>query len=130
MKKILDLAHFAIIGTGIGAIITTICAFVLSGSTFKTKDLAIWLIASAIMGMLTMLIYSDKIHLAVATLIHSVCTFGIVLGSSAVCGYGESIGEIIKNILPIFFAVYIVIYFIFYLIAKINSKKINEALNN
>lgn len=128
MKKIFDIFHFGIIGTGIGAIITTVCLYFMAGEICKTKEFAVWITASAFIGMLTMLMYFDKLNLITATSIHFVFSFGIVFSAALICGYGGSIIEIIKNILPLFLIIYFVIYITILLISKSNEKKINNSL--
>lgn len=128
MKKIFDIFHFGITGAGIGSIITTICLYFMAGEICKTRDFAVWITASAVIGILTLLMYSDKLNLIVATLIHFVFSFVIVFSASLICEYGSNAIEIIKNILPVFLILYLVIYIAFFLISKLNEKKINNSL--
>lgn len=128
MKKLIELIHFSIIGAGIGAIVTSICMCCIAGKTCNTKDFAIWIAASALMGILTLVMYTDKLKLITATLIHSVGSFLIVFASSILCGYGNGIVEIVKNILPVFIIVYLGIYCVVFIISKVNEKIVNKEL--
>ena len=126
MKKLFDILEFALVGVGIGSIITTICISIMAGPLCRTKDFAVWIIVSAIIGIVTKLMYSDKINLLVSTIIHLCVSF---VSASYICGYGNTLMELVKNILPVFLIIYFVIYVIIFAATKLNEKAVNKALN-
>lgn len=129
MKKLFDILEFALVGVGIGSIITTICISIMAGPLCRTKDFAVWIIVSAIIGIVTKLMYSDKINLLISTIIHLFVSFVSVLSASYICGYGNTLMELVKNILPVFLIIYFVIYAIIFVATKLNEKAVNKALN-
>lgn len=130
MKKLFDILEFALVGVGIGSIITTICMSIMAGPLCRTKDFAVWIIVSAIIGIVTKLMYSDKISLVLSTAIHFCVSFVSVISASYICGYGKTLAELIKNILPVFLIIYVVVYIIIFIVSKLNEKAANNALNN
>ena len=79
MKKIFAILEFAFVGIGIGSIITTICISIMAGEVCRTKDFAVWITVSAIIGMITKLMYSDKISLIIGSIVHLCVSFISVL---------------------------------------------------
>lgn len=93
------------------------------------KEMLIWAAASFLCGVITIIMFTDKLKLPVATLIHLVCVFCTVLGANAVCGYDNGITDILKNMLPSFLIIYIAVYLIVFFCAKANANQINKVLN-
>ena len=130
MKKLINVLHFGIIGAGIGSIITTLSLLIMKAENASVKELIAWAVASFIIGIITTVMYTDRLNLLTATAIHFALTFATVAASCAVCGYGNSILETIKNMLPTFLIIYIIVYLIVFSVSKMNEKEINKALNN
>ncbi len=130
MKKVFNILEFALVGAGIGSIITTICISAIAGEICRTKDFAVWITVSAIIGIVTKIMYSDKINLIISTIIHLCVSFVSVLSASYICGYGNTLVELVKNILPVFLIIYLVIYVIIFVASKLNEKAVNTALND
>lgn len=128
MKKLLNVIHFGIIGTGIGFFMTAMSVFFMGGEGCTVKEMLIWATASFLCGVVTTIMFTDKFKLAVSTLIHFVCVFGVVLGANIACGYSNGIAELLKSILPAFLIIYIVVYLLVFLSSKVNAKQINNAL--
>lgn len=130
MKTLLNVLHFGIIGAGIGSIITTISMVALGNQTTSIKEFALWILASIVMGIATMIMFADKIKLPIATILHFfVCLIAVVITTFA-CGYIDSVLTIFKLIIPMFIAIYIIVYTVIFITSKTNEKTVNQALNN
>lgn len=129
MKKLLNVIHFGIMGTGIGFFMTTMSVFFMSGEGCTVKEMLIWAVASFLCGVITMIMFTEKLNLAISTLIHFVCVFGVVLMANIACGYSNGIIDVLKNILPAFLIIYIVVYLLVFLSSKANEKQINKVLD-
>lgn len=130
MKKLFNILEFALVGAGIGSIITTICISIMAGSLCRTKDFAVWIAVSSIIGVATKLMYSDKMNLIISTIVHLCVSFISVISASYICGYGNTLVELIINILPVFLIIYFVIYLIIFVASKLNEKAVNTVLND
>lgn len=130
MKKLLNILHFSIIGAGIGSVFTTISMFVLGEQTARIKEFALWILASMIMGIATQIMFTDKIKLPVATILHFLICFAVVVITNFACGYIDSVSTVFKLIVPMFIAIYSLIYAVIFITAKSNEKAVNKALNS
>lgn len=130
MKTLLNILHFGIIGAGIGSIITTISMFALGHQIAPIKEFAFWILASLIMGIATKIMYTDKIKLPVATILHFFICFSVVVITNFACGYIDSVSTIFKLIVPLFIAIYILVYTAFFITAKLNEKVVNNSINS
>lgn len=130
MKKLFNILEFALVGAGIGSIITTICISIMAGPLCRTKDFAVWIAVSSIIGVATKLMYSDKMNLIISTIVHLCVSFISVISASYICGYGNTLVELIINILPVFLIIYFVIYLIIFVASKLNEKAVNTVLND
>ena len=130
MKSLLNILHFGIIGAGIGSVITTISMFALGNQTASIKEFAFWILASMIMGIATRIMYTDKLKLPVATVLHFIICFAVVVITNFACGYIDSVLTVFKSIVPMFVAIYIIVYAIIFITEKSNEKAVNKALNS
>lgn len=130
MKTLLNILHFGIVGAGIGSVITTFSMFALGNQTANIKEFAFWIIASMIMGIATKIMYTDKIKLPVATILHFFICFAAVVITNFACGYIDSISMVFKLIVPMFIAIYIIVYTAIFITAKSNEKSVNKSLNS
>ena len=130
MKTLLNILHFGIIGIGIGSVITTVSMFALGSQTASIKEFAFWILASMIMGIATKIMFTDKIKLPVATVVHFLICFTVTVIANFACGYIENVSTVFKLIVPMFIAIYILVYAVIFITAKSNEKAVNKALNN
>ena len=130
MKTLLNILHFGIIGAGIGSVITIISMFALGSQTASIKEFAFWILASMIMGIATKIMFADKIKLPVATVVHFLICFAVVVITNFACGYIDSVLTVFKLIVPMFIAIYILVYAVIFITTKLNEKAVNKALNN
>lgn len=130
MKTLINILHFGIIGAGIGSVITTISMFALGNQTASIKEFAFWILASMIMGIASKIMFTDKIKLPVATILHFLICFAIVVITNIACGYIDSVSTVFKLIVPMFIAIYILVYAVMFITAKLNEKAVNKSLNS
>lgn len=129
MKKLLNILHFGIIGTGVGFFMTAMSVRFVGAEGCTVKEMLIWAVASFICGVITIIMFTDKLKLPVATLIHFICVFCAVLGANTACGYNNSIIDTLKNMLPTFLIIYFAVYLIVFFCAKSSANQINKVLN-
>lgn len=130
MKTLLNILHFGITGAGIGSVITTISMFALGNQTASIKEFAFWILASMIMGVATGIIFTERIKLLLATVLHFLICFAVVVITNFACGYIDNVSTVFKLIVPMFIAIYILIYAVIFIAAKSNEKAVNKALNS
>ena len=121
----------ALTGMGFGFIVTTICVIANIGFTGIGKELAVWLIASALFGILSALVFYSPVCLSLpaAMVIHFVGCTVISIAAFFICGYADNMMDLICRFLPVFLVIYVVIYLICFLVMKLNEKQINASLN-
>ena len=130
MKRITSLLCFGFVGTGIGAMVMTVLVLCINGMTqIDTMELLYWLAASFLLGVVTMILYSDKLHFLLLTAIHFVLSFGIVFGAVYSCGYADSVKATLRAMEPEFIIIYAVIFLIVYTVSKLNEYAVNKALH-
>ena len=129
MKKLQSVFLFGIVGTGIGAIVTAISFYVNKVSNPSLKEIAVWLIASFLIGVITKIMFTEKLPLLALSAIHLVLTFGVVIATNLILGYVSSPVTVIKNVLPGFLIIYVIVYLIIFLSTKVNEREINKQLN-
>ncbi|MCR4563861.1 MAG: DUF3021 domain-containing protein [Clostridiales bacterium] len=129
MKKLQSVFLFGIVGAGIGAFVTVLSLYVNKVYTPSLKEIAVWLVSSFIIGVISKIMFTEKLPLLVLTAIHLVLTFATVLATNLILGYVASPLEVVKNVLPGFLIIYAVVYLIVFLNTKINASRINKELN-
>ena len=119
----------ALTGMGFGFPITLLCMTVFGGFNEAIRELGIWMIASALYGVLAVAMDSDKLELSLPVSIglHFGGCAAITLGASMACGYIQSLADVLPVMIPAV-VIYIVICFVCFLLMKQNEKKINEVL--
>lgn len=127
--KIKNTILASITGIGIGMPITLLCMTVIGGFNSVIKEFLVWLIASALFGVLSLIFKSYKLSLPVVTAIHCIGCFAVTCGACAVIGYSDNFSEILLAVVPVFVIVYAVLYIVALAVAKREAKKVNEALD-
>lgn len=121
----------AIIGMGFGFPITLLCMTVFGGYNAVVKEFLVWMVASALYGLLATVMDSIKIELPmpVSFGIHLFGCVAITMGAALANGYICAITDILPILIPT-----VVIYFaicgICFWLMKKNEKEINKALEN
>lgn len=119
----------AITGMGIGFPITLLCMTLLGGYNGLVQEFMIWMAASALYGLLTMVMGSKKLDMPLPVSIgcHFIGIAAITLGAALLCGYVSSFTDVLLVLIPMV-VIYIVVCFVMYLLMKRDEKQINQAL--
>lgn len=128
--KIKNLVLALISGIGIGMPITILCMALIGGWNSIIKEFLVWIVASALFGILSLIFNSNKMNLILSTVIHCVGCLAVTCGACTIIGYSDNFFDILLFVLPVFAVVYAVIYGITIINAKKEAKKITETLNN
>ena len=120
-----------IIGMGFGFPITLLCMTLMSGYSEVIREFLVWMVASALYGLLSGVFFNLKsnLPLPVAIIAHCLGCMTITAGAAAICGYAESFLSGLLGILPVFAAVYAAVYVVCFFLMKNDEKQINKALD-
>ena len=125
-----SLISFALAGTGIGFPVTVLCMTLVGGYNQATRELLIWLAASALFGVVSGLFFrKEDVKLLTATVLHFVCCLGIAAAAGWLCGYGDSFLNLLGAMLPVFLLVYAAVYLAVFFAMKREAAQINQALD-
>lgn len=129
MKRSIGMS--VIVGMGFGFPATLLCMTLIGGFNPVVKEFLVWMVASALIGVLSCLIFNRKeeLPLPLALVLHLAGTTLLVLGAVLICGYITSVLDFVTRVLPVFVIVYAVIIGVSLLMMKIEEKRINEKLN-
>ena len=127
--KIKNTLIACITGIGVGMPISILCIATLGGFDETVKEVLVWLVASALFGVLSLIFNSGKLNLILSTAIHCVGCLAVTCTACTINGYSDNFFDILVSVLPVFAIVYIVIYSAAMVSAKAEAKKINESLN-
>ena len=121
----------AIIGMGFGFPITLLCMVSISGYSDIVQEFSVWMVASALYGLLSTVMDSKKFDmpLPVSIGLHALGCIAITIGAALLCGYIHSIADVLPILIPAII-IYAVVFLICFLLMKQNEKKINEALED
>ena len=119
----------AIIGMGFGFPITLLCMVLIGGYNAVVQEFLVWMVASALYGVLSTAMNSKKfdIPLLVSIGLHALGCIVITMGAALLCGYINSIAAVL-TILIAALVIYTVVCLICFLLMKQNEKQINNAL--
>lgn len=119
----------AIIGMGFGFPITLLCMTLIGGYNAVVGEFLIWMAASALYGLLSTVMDSEKLDLPLPVSIglHALGCIVITIGAALLCGYIKSVADVLPILIPTFI-IYVVVCFICFLLMKQNEKNINKAL--
>lgn len=119
----------AIIGMGFGFPITLLCMSLIGGYNEVVREFFVWMVASALYGLLSTVMDSKKFDmpLPVSIGVHFFGCVAITLGAALLCGYIRSVADVLPILIPSII-IYVVVCFVCFLLMKQNEKKINEVL--
>ena len=119
----------AIIGMGFGFPITLLCMVLIGGYNAVVQEFLVWMVASALYGVLSTVMDSKKfdIPLLVSIGLHALGCIVITMGAALLCGYINSIADVL-TILIAALVIYIVVCLACFLLMKQNEKQVNRAL--
>ena len=121
----------ALTGMGFGFPITLLCMILFGGYNPVLREFLIWMSASALYGLLSVVMNSKKFDMPLPLSIglHFVGIVGITLGAAALCGYLNGIVSALLILVPTV-VIYVVVYFVCFLLMKKEEKTINKALED
>lgn len=119
----------AIIGMGFGFPITLLCMALIDGYNAVVQEFLVWMVASALYGVLSTIMNERKfdLPLPVSIGLHFFGCVVITMGAALLCGYVSSIADVLPILIPAI-GIYFVVYFICFLLMKQNEKAVNKAL--
>lgn len=131
-NKLSPIFSACITGIGIGIPITLCCMTLIGGFNGVIKEFLVWTVASALFGVLSLLIFQlpNNLSLPAATALHCIGCMLVAAGAGAVIGYADSFLELLLGILPVFLLVYCLLYGGFYFTMRKEARRINEELDN
>lgn len=124
------LIQSALTGMGIGFVATTASVIAISGIDGVGMELLVWLVASALFGIISALVFytPNALPLPAAMILHFIGCAIVAVTAVVVCGYFDSVKDIVAHFLPVFLVIYAGIYLMCLLIMKHNERLINQAL--
>jgi hypothetical protein len=119
----------AIIGMGFGFPITLLCMSLIGGYNEVVREFLVWMVASALYGLLSTVMDSKKFDmpLPVSIGVHFFGCVAITMGAALLCGYIRSVADVLPILIPSII-IYVVVCFVCFLLMKQNEKKINKEL--
>ena len=130
-QKVFSILTACISGIGIGIPITLGCMTLIGGYNGIIREFLIWTVASALFGVLSLLLFQlpSNLSLPIATALHCGGCMVVAAGAGAIIGYADSFLEVLLGILPVFVVIYGVLYGLFYFGMKKEARRINDELN-
>lgn len=119
----------AITGMGFGFPVTLLCMAMFGGFNEAIQELLVWMVASALYGILSGILFdkeNDLPQIAVIA-IHFVGCAAITMGAALLNGYVSGIADVLPILIPAV-VIYAAICGICVLINKLTEKRINKAL--
>ena len=124
-----SLLSFVLAGTGIGFPVTALCMLLIGGWNQVTREILIWMGASALFGVASGVFFrKEDMNLLAATALHFVCCLGIASAAGWFCGYAQSFPALLWSILPVFLGIYALVYLSVFFSMKREAEKINKSL--
>lgn len=119
----------AIIGMGFGFPITLLCMLTFGGYQEALREFLVWMGASALYGILSTAMDSEKLSLSfpLSLGLHALGCIAITAAAALLCGYISSVADILPVFIPAI-VIYVVVCLISFLLMKQNEKKINKVL--
>lgn len=128
MKTLTRILTFGFVGSGIGACVMALIILINGSKQIDATELFYWVPASFLMGAVTMILYTDKLHFLLLTAIHFVSCFSIVFAAVHLCGYMDTPLASLRAMMPEFLIIYVGIYLAVYTVSKLNERAVNKAL--
>lgn len=129
MSKLQMTLSYMIVAVGIGSIVITLSLLLTFGLTDVLKQLVVWLIASAIIGIISMVYECDRLTYLTATLIHAPVTCLVALCCGWILDYSDgSLFLLISRMLPVIVVLYAAMHLILFLFRRANVSDINTRL--
>jgi hypothetical protein len=129
MSKLQMTLSYMIVAVGIGSIAVTLSLLFALGLTDVLKQILVWLIASAIIGIVSMIYESERLTDLTATCLHAPATCLVALCSGWILDYGDgSLVLLVSRMLPTIVFFYAAIHLILFLFRRASAADINTRL--
>ena len=92
------------------------------------REMTVWLVASVIYGVASMLFQVERLSLLGATALHFLLSYSVTVLSCFYLGYGATLSEAALNCLPLFVLLYVLIYVGIAVTIRIQMKRVNQKL--
>lgn len=121
----------AITGMGFGFPITLLCMGLIGGYNEVIREFMIWMAASALYGLLSVIMDSTKLDMPMPISIglHFLGIMVITAGAALLCGYVSGIADILPVLIPTI-VIYVAVCGICFWLMKKDEKEINQALQD
>lgn len=119
----------AFVGMGFGFPVTLLCMTLFGGYNAVVKEIFVWMIASALYGILATVMDSSKneMPMPLSLGIHFFGCVAITLGAALLNGYIANLTDLIPILIPTL-VIYIAICGICFWLMKKNEKEVNKEL--
>ena len=129
MSKIQLVMTYLIVSVGIGAIVITLALLASYGMTDILKQFTVWLTASAVIGVASIVYENTTLSHFTATLIHAPITAAVALCSGWILGYGDgSLTLLLMRMLPTIVVIYAVIHLVLFMFRRAALSELNHRL--
>ena len=116
-------------GIAIGAVVCTLSLLATYGMTDVLRQLAVWLIASAILGLVSIVYENEHLTDLTATLIHAPVTLVVALIAGWVLDYGDgSVLLRLTRMVPVIVVFYTLIHLFLFLVRRSIVRSLNSHL--
>ena len=115
-------------GLAIGFLVTTFCLLVNTGANETMRQVLVWMIASALYGVISLLFEIDSLPLPAATALHLLLCTAVTSLAAWVLGYADSLLGMALHVFPTFLAIYAVIYLSIFASIWIGARRMNRKL--
>lgn len=121
----------AMIGMGFGFPVTLLCMVAIGGYNEVLGELLVWMVASALYGLLSGAVFNRKGDLPLwgSIGLHAAGCIAITMAAALLCGYIKKISDVFP-VLICEMVIYLLIYGICVLIMKQNERQVNKALED
>lgn len=121
----------AITGMGFGFPITLLCMGLIGGYNEVIREFMIWMAASALYGLLSVIMDSTKLDMPmpISLGLHFLGIMVITAGAALLSGYVSGIADILPVLIPTI-VIYVAVCGICFWLMKKDEKEINQALQD
>ena len=131
MKKMIQNgAYYVVFAVGLGAMISTAAIVMNMGMTEELRQVIIWMAASAVIGLVSLIYEAESLNDVTATLIHAPLTAATALIAGSIAGYGDGSFTLllVRMGIPII-VIYVGVHLLMYGIRRATVRSLNEKLS-
>lgn len=118
-NNLFNVLMYTAVGIAIGAVVCTLSLLAVHGMTDVLRELTVWLIASAVLGLVSMVYESEHFTDLTATLIHAPVTLAVALIAGWILDYGDgSILLLLTRMVPAIIVLYALIHLFLFVMRR------------